>query len=57
MSKTKVTYNDIADYGQEVNRKYKLTQGELERQLRRHLDGANATERRMMYEKFYRKRK
>ena len=56
IKKQKITWNDIAEYGIECNKGYKLPQREMERQLRTHLDGANATERRTIYEKFYRKR-
>jgi hypothetical protein len=54
--KQKITWNDIIDYGSECNRSYKLQRLQLEKQLRHHLDGANATERRQVYETFYRKR-
>lgn len=52
----KITWNDIKDYGAEVNKKYKLDKRELERQVRTHLYGSNAADRRMVYEEFYRKR-
>lgn len=54
--KQKITWNDIRDYGTECTRSYKLKGLEIEKQLRRHLDGANAAERREVYETFYKKR-
>jgi hypothetical protein len=53
----KITWNDIKDYGTECNKKYGFGQRELERQVRTHLDGANPSERRQIYETFYRNRK
>ncbi len=55
-SRQKITWNDIRDYGTECNKSYKLKKLEMEKQLRSHLDGANASERRQVYETFYRKR-
>jgi hypothetical protein len=51
---SKLHWNDITNYHQEeVKKKYKLDARGLEQQLRKHLDGANATERRQVYETMY----
>lgn len=51
---TKVTWNDIQNASQsELKKKYKLTDRQVEQHIRRHLDGANAKERRQVYEQFY----
>jgi hypothetical protein len=54
----KIGWNDLhnATYG-ELKKTYKVTDRQLENQVRRHLDGANATERRGLYETVYAKRK
>lgn len=55
---SKVTWNDLQDATQqEIKKTYKLNDRQLENQVRYHLDGANAKERRDLYEKFYGKRK
>ena len=56
--KRDVTWNDIKDAHQdELKKTYKLTDRELEKSFRKHLDGANMQERRQMYEKLYGKRR
>ena len=63
MSEPKVTWNDLHEATQhELRQTYKVGYGKqgdtkLENAVRRHLDGANATERRKFYEKFYGRRK
>lgn len=53
-----VTWNDLTNATQnELRSTYKLNDRQLENQVRRHLDGANATERRQIYELVYGKRK
>lgn len=50
----KVTWNDLHNATQhELKKTYKLTDRQLENQVRQHLDGASAGERRNMYEKVY----
>ena len=53
----KITWNDIKDSGIECAKYYNLDQRETERQVRAHLNGANAKERRELYQEFYGKRK
>lgn len=54
----KVTWNDLHNATQQELRKtYKLNDRQLENQVRYHLDGANAAERRKLYETVYAKRK
>lgn len=54
----KLQWNDIESATQhELKKTYKLNDRQLEHQLRNHLDGANAKERRETYEKLYGKRK
>ena len=54
----KVQWNDIKDATQqELKKVYKLDDRQLENQVRYHLDGANATERRAKYQELYGKRK
>jgi len=54
----KVTWNDLREASQqELKQIYKLSDRQLERQVRRHMDGANATERRKLYETVYGKRR
>jgi hypothetical protein len=56
--KSKVTWNDLHNATQQELRKtYKLTDRQLENAVRKHLDGANANERREVYETVYAKRK
>jgi len=54
----KVTWNDMheATHG-ELRKTYKLTDRQLEQQIRRHWDGANAQERNRLYQTVYLKRK
>jgi hypothetical protein len=54
----KVTWSDLHDATQQELRKvYKLNDKQLENQVRHYLDGANAAERRKLYETVYGKRK
>lgn len=54
----KVTWNDLREASQqELKKTYKLSDRQLERQVRHHMDGANATERRKLYETVYGKRR
>lgn len=56
--KQKVTWNDMRDATQnELKKTYKLNDRQLEQQVRRHLDGADAEQRRKAYEMLYGKRK
>lgn len=56
--KQKVTWNDLTSATQqELKKTYKLNDRQLENQVRGHLDGANATERRNLYQDVYGKRK
>lgn len=58
MSEKKVTWNDLHQATQhEIKKVYKLTDRQLEQQVRRHWDGANAQERRKLYETVYGKRR
>lgn len=54
---SKVTWNDLhsATFG-ELKAKYKLNDRQLENQVRRHMDGANPTERRELYKKVWDKK-
>ena len=53
----KVTWNDLNSASQsDLKKTYKLTDRQLEVSVRRHLDGANATERRKAYQDFYSRR-
>jgi hypothetical protein len=50
----KVTWNDIySATPKELKKTYKLNDRQLETHVRRHLDGANANERRNVYESLY----
>jgi hypothetical protein len=52
----KPTWNDLKEATpKELMRVYKLDQRGLENAHRKHLDGANATERRTEYDQLYRK--
>lgn len=54
----KVTWNDLHNATQQELRKtYKLNDRQLENAVRNHLHGANASERRRLYETVYGKRK
>lgn len=51
---SKVTWNDLHNASQsELKKTYKLTDRQMEKAVRKHLDGANATERRQVYQQFY----
>jgi hypothetical protein len=54
----KVTWNDLhsATFN-ELKKTYKLNDRQLENQVRRHLDGANANDRRDVYKTVWDKRK
>lgn len=54
----KVTWNDLhSATQQELKKTYKLSDRQLENQVRQHLDGANASDRRNLYQVVYSKRK
>lgn len=54
----KPTYNDLFNATQaDLRRVYKLNDRGLENAVRKHLDGANANERRTMYETVYSNKK
>jgi hypothetical protein len=54
----KITWNDIKNAHQdELKKAYKMNDRQLESSLRRHMDGANPTERRNLYQELYGKRK
>lgn len=54
----KVKWNDIKEATQqELKKTYKLNDRQLEKQIRGHLDGANQSERRGLYQELYGKRK
>lgn len=54
---SKVTWNDLHNAtAQEIKRKYRINDRQLENQVRRHLDGANAKERRELYSTVWQKR-
>jgi hypothetical protein len=53
----KVSWNDIHEATQkDLKKVYKVDARGLENQVRRHLDGANATERRAIYQQLYSRR-
>jgi hypothetical protein len=53
----KVTWNDMHEATQkDLKKTYKLDSRGLENQVRRHLDGANATERRQVYQQLFSRR-
>lgn len=48
---SKVTWNDLKNATPaELKKTYKLNDTQLEHQVRKHMDGANHTERRQLYE-------
>lgn len=54
---SKVTWNDMQEATQkDLKRVYKLNDRQLEKQIRIHLDGANTSERRGLYQTVYEKR-
>lgn len=56
--KGKVSWNDLQNATQQELRKtYNLSDRQLENQVRNHLDGANAKDRRDLYQTVYGKRK
>lgn len=58
MQRAKVTWGDLhsATFS-ELKKTYKLNDRQLEHEVRSHLDGANAEERRNLYGKVWDKRK
>lgn len=53
----KITYSDLQSATQnELKKIYKVDDRGMEQALRKHLDGANAQERRAEYDKFYRRK-
>lgn len=58
MPKNKVTWNDIHSATvNELKKTYKLNDRQLENQVRYHMDGANADERRTLYKKVWDKKR
>ena len=56
--KNQVTWNDLHNATQhELKKTYKLSDRDLERQVRLHLDGANSNDRCALYETVYGKRR
>lgn len=54
---SKVSWNDVQSATtKELKKVYKLNDRQLEVQVRRHLDGATAKERREVYKNFYDKK-
>lgn len=54
----KILWNDIqSGTQQEIKKAYKLTDNQLEKAVRQHIDGASTTERREFYQNFYQRRK
>jgi hypothetical protein len=54
---TKVTWNDIQNGTQsELKKTYKLDSRQMENHIRKHIGGANAQERRKVYQDFYSRR-
>lgn len=54
----KVSWNDLhSATQQELRKTYKLNDRQLENQIRNHLDGADAKDRRDLYQVVYGKRK
>jgi len=57
VERQRVTWNDLHNATpKDLKRVYKLTDRQLEVQVRTHLDGANATQRRAEYDQLYRRR-
>lgn len=55
---SKVTWNDLSNASaSELKTKYKLNDRQFEQQVRRHMDGANAQERRELYETVWSRKK
>lgn len=58
MMSNKITWSDIHDATfKELKKTYKLDDRQLEVQVRRHIDGANANERRELYKTVWDKKK
>jgi len=58
MSEKKVTWNDLHEATQhEIRKTYKLNDRQFEQQIRTHMDGANAQERRQLYQTVCSKRR
>lgn len=54
---SKISWNDIQNGTQkELKKTYKLSDRQMENQIRNHLYGANATDRRGVYQSFYSRR-
>lgn len=50
----KLKWSEISEYsGQELKKHYKMTDRQVEQSMRHHLDGANAKERREVYQKLW----
>ena len=55
--KKKVTWNDLHNASfRELKKTYKLNDMQLENQVRKHMDGANANERRELYKTVWSKK-
>lgn len=53
-----ITWRDVHDATlPELKKSYRMNDRQVEQSLRKHLDGANAQEKRNLYEKLYGKRK
>ncbi len=54
----KITWNDLTNATpKELKKTYKLNDKQLEQQVRRHMDGANANERRDLYKTVWDKKR
>lgn len=54
---TKVTWNDLHEATfKEIKKTYKLNDQQLEKAVRKHMDGANASDRRELYSKIWDKK-
>lgn len=53
----KVTWNDLQNgSAKELKQTYGLSDRQLDKQIRSHMDGSNAADRRKMYEGIYRRK-
>jgi len=50
----KLSWNEITSYsGKELKAHYKLNDRQIEQKMRHHLDGANSSERRQVYQQLW----
>lgn len=57
VERQKVKWNDLHEASPtELKKIYRLSDRDLEKQVRSHLDGANAAQRRAEYDQLYRRR-